>query len=35
MIDPERVYAGLQAAVRDVPDYLRHVDQYLKKSSPS
>jgi len=34
-IDPERVYAGLQAAVRDVPDYLRHVEQYLKKSAPS
>ena len=32
-IDPERVYAGLQAAVRDVPDYLRHVEQYLKKSA--
>jgi len=24
-IDPERVYQGLQAAVRDVPEYLRHV----------
>jgi uncharacterized protein YutE (UPF0331/DUF86 family) len=34
-IDPERVYAGLQAAVRDVPDYLRHVEQYVKKSAPS
>jgi uncharacterized protein YutE (UPF0331/DUF86 family) len=28
-IDPERVYAGLQAAVRDVPDYLRHVERYV------
>jgi uncharacterized protein YutE (UPF0331/DUF86 family) len=32
-IDPERVYAGLQAAVRDVPEYLRHVEGYLKKSA--
>ena len=31
-IDPERVYAGLQAAVRDVPDYLRHVERYLSKA---
>jgi len=34
-IDPERVYAGLQAAVQDVPDYLRHVELYLKKCAPS
>jgi uncharacterized protein YutE (UPF0331/DUF86 family) len=34
-IDPERVYAGLQAAVRDVPDYLRHVERYLKKPALS
>ena len=34
-IDPERVYAGLQAAVRDVQDYLRHVERYLKKPVPS
>ena len=34
-IDPERVYAGLQGAVRDVPDYLRHVERYLKKPVPS
>ena len=34
-IDPERVYAGLQAAVRDVPAYLRHVELYVKKSAPS
>ncbi|MBI2964114.1 MAG: DUF86 domain-containing protein [Deltaproteobacteria bacterium] len=29
-IDPERVHEGLEAAVRDVPEYLRHVDRYLK-----
>jgi uncharacterized protein YutE (UPF0331/DUF86 family) len=34
-IDPERVYAGLQATVRDVPNYLRHVERYLKKPVPS
>ena len=34
-IDPERVYAGLQAAVRDVPDYLRHVELYVKNCAPS
>lgn len=34
-IDPERVYEGLQTAVRDVPSYLRHVEQYLKKAAPA
>jgi len=34
-IDPERVYAGLQAAVRDVPDYLRDIERYLKQPAPS
>jgi len=34
-IDPERVYEGLQAAVRDVPDYLRHIERYLKTSARS
>jgi uncharacterized protein YutE (UPF0331/DUF86 family) len=34
-IDPERVYEGLQAAVRDVPEYLRHVVQYLQKPADS
>lgn len=29
-IDSERVYEGLQSAVRDVPEYLRHVEHYLK-----
>ncbi|GIW41378.1 MAG: hypothetical protein KatS3mg076_1955 [Candidatus Binatia bacterium] len=31
-IDPERVYEALQAAVRDVPTYLRHVDEFLEKT---
>jgi uncharacterized protein YutE (UPF0331/DUF86 family) len=34
-IDPDRVYDGLQAAVRDVPEYLRHVDGYLKNPPSS
>ena len=28
-IDPRRVYEGLQAAVRDVPEYLRRVNDYV------
>jgi uncharacterized protein YutE (UPF0331/DUF86 family) len=28
-IDPRRVYEGLQAAVRDMPEYLRRVNDYL------
>ena len=31
-IDPERVYAGLHAAVRDVPEYLRRIERYLQTS---
>lgn len=34
-IDPERVYEGLQAAMRDVPDYLRRVEQHLTKPGSS
>jgi uncharacterized protein YutE (UPF0331/DUF86 family) len=34
-IDPERVYEGLQAAVRDVPEYLRHIERYLETSARS
>ena len=34
-IDPERVYAGLQAAVRDVPEYLRHIERYLQTAALS
>lgn len=30
-IDPERVYAGMQSAVRDVPEYLQHVAAYLDR----
>jgi len=30
-VDPERVYAGMQSAVRDVPEYLRHVDAYVNR----
>ncbi len=31
-IDPRRVYEGLQAAVRDVPEYLRRVHEHLENS---
>ena len=31
-IDPERVYAGMQSAVRDVPEYLRLIESYLDRS---
>jgi len=30
-IDPQRVYEGLQAAVRDIPEYLRHIHQHLQR----
>jgi uncharacterized protein YutE (UPF0331/DUF86 family) len=30
-IDPARLYEGLQAAVRDVPEYLRHVQVFLDR----
>lgn len=29
-IDPVKVYEGLQAAVRDIPQYLAHIHQYLQ-----
>ena len=29
-IDPRRLYEGLQAAVRDIPEYLRHVYQHVE-----
>ena len=32
-IDPAKVYEGRQAAVRDFPQYLAHVHQYLQKLS--
>ena len=31
-IDPRRVYEGLQAAVRDIPEYLRRVHQHVEGS---
>jgi len=31
-IDPRRVYEGLQAAVRDIPEYLRRVHDYLERA---
>jgi len=34
-IDPERVYAGLHSAVRDVPEYLRQIDRYVKSQPPA
>ncbi|OGL00517.1 MAG: hypothetical protein A3D33_19375 [Candidatus Rokubacteria bacterium RIFCSPHIGHO2_02_FULL_73_26] len=30
-IDPRRVYEGLQAAVRDIPEYLRRVHEHLER----
>ena len=33
-VDPRRVYDGLQAAVRDIPEYLRRVHEYLE-AAPS
>ena len=29
-IEPRRVYEGLQAAVRDIPEYLRRVHDYVE-----
>ena len=34
-IDPRRVYEGLVAAVRDIPEYLRHVHDYLQNLPPT
>jgi uncharacterized protein YutE (UPF0331/DUF86 family) len=31
-IDPRRVYEGLQAAVRDIPEYLRRVHEHLGRT---
>jgi len=30
-IDPQRVYEGLRATVRDIPEYLRHIYQHLQR----
>ena len=32
-IDPQKVYEALQAAVKDIPDYLRYIHHYVEKSS--
>lgn len=34
-IDPERVHEALQAAVKEIPEYLRHVHQYLERLPPA
>lgn len=33
-IDPSRVYEGLRAAARDVPEYLQHVERFLGAVAP-
>ena len=33
-IDPRRVHEGLLAAVHDIPEYLRHVNDYLQGRTP-
>jgi uncharacterized protein YutE (UPF0331/DUF86 family) len=30
-IDPERVYLALRVAVEEIPEYLRHVLEYLER----
>ena len=30
-IDPRKVYEGLQAAVRDIPQFLTHIHQYIER----
>jgi uncharacterized protein YutE (UPF0331/DUF86 family) len=32
-IDPRRVYEGLRAAVRDIPEYLRRVHEHIARSA--
>lgn len=32
-IDPQRVYEGLQTAVRDIPEYLRLVHRHVEESA--
>lgn len=32
-IDPRKVYEGLQAAVREIPQYLAHIHEYLQRLS--
>jgi len=33
-IDPRRIHEGLVAAVRDIPEYLRHVHEYVEGRTP-
>jgi uncharacterized protein YutE (UPF0331/DUF86 family) len=33
-VDPARVHEALQAAVTDIPEYLRHVYEYVEKLGP-
>ena len=32
-IDAAKVYEALQAAVKDIPEYLRHIQQYVEKAA--
>ena len=32
-IDPRRIHEGLQAAVRDIPEYLAHVHRHIERAS--
>ena len=34
-IDPERVHGALQAAVKEIPEYLGHVHQHLERLPPA
>lgn len=34
-IDPGKVYEAVQAAVKDIPEYLRYIHQYVEKSAPA
>jgi hypothetical protein len=33
-LDAAKVYEALQGAVKDIPEYLRHVHQYVEKPRP-
>jgi uncharacterized protein YutE (UPF0331/DUF86 family) len=33
-IEPGKIYEGLQAAVRDIPQYLAHIHQYIQTLPP-
>jgi len=34
-IDPSRIYDSVLVAVRDIPEYLRHVDEYVRTRAPA